>query len=309
MPIMEINKMYLEGPHEYTEYSSIKDSSVVIEHTLEITGGGIDSSKIQANNIILKGKITGRSVIVGNLIVDVKNKEDLDQLIGKEVVLVGLINGISPATFFKKYDLHLGSEEKIIKGITFFSRNLQITTQYSNDFLLVNNVRINKNIISSLKSVFNKQTQTENHDVLLFSGPKFMVSNLADWNKELYDYLNYEIKNKKTSFKKELEKFEIPSREQFNCMISKNLVEIPVFVGGYLFDFDSIRNLPVNSEGKREYKELKLKFTMSDVQPGRMIFNEIIKLISKAEAEMDDDANWELMKEPEISIGNCKNKV
>jgi len=277
------------------------DSTIVNKDIIETINEGINRSVIQANKIILKSKITGSSIIVGNLIVDIKSQEDLNKLIGPNVIIIGLINGISPSRFFNNFGLSVFYYFNKIEDVECVSVGRKINSEYIDDAWVVNDSKIDKSVITNIKLTTDKQIQTEDEELLIFSNQRINDKDLLGCTKELLDYLTNEIKNKEISFKTELEKYEVQGREKFKCLISNDYVEIPVFVGGYLFDFDSIKNLSVDDEGKREHHKLKSKFTMSDVQPGLMAFNELIDLISKAEAELGNDENWELMKEAESS--------
>jgi hypothetical protein len=87
----------------------------------------------------------------------------------------------------------------------------------------------------------------------------------------------------KESFQDAFKRLNIEVGEGFSCNILYDVPNIPVLLNGYLYDWESLKNLPIDASNKYTDPMTRGKFTLTDIMPGRVIRTILEEKIKEAE--------------------------
>lgn len=108
-----------------------------------------------------------------------------------------------------------------------------------------------------------------------------ILSSSSSMPKNFQSYIN--SFNNKESFQDAFKRLNIETGEGLSCNISFDIPNIPVFLDGQLYDWESLKKLPVDSDNRYTDPMSRKKFTLANIMPGRAICTILENTIKEVE--------------------------
>lgn len=255
-------------------------------------------------NIIVKGNV-GSNTTLKSMSGNVSAKEvgenttlksmsgDVSaEKVGANTTLESMSGNVSVLIRDPSATINTASEVCYVNGVSSETKR-----EKSNNISFLNNIHVDSSYVGSSFDNMNTITffvsrmRVVNSNTVIINGveqkttpsqPRNSHASANTMPKDLDGYIKSFINTE--SFQDAFKRLNIETKEGLSCNISLDVPNIPVFLkGGQLYDWESLKKLPVDSNNRYTDPMSKKKFTLADIMPGRTICTILENQIKKVE--------------------------